>query len=165
VSGRVAKDFQTRGTSVHWVGVDLARTALAVAAGAGGSDSGRLGLVAADARALPFRDGSFDLSTATLTLHHFRDEECLGVLAEMGRVSKHAVIVSDLERNAMNYLGARLVSETLWRGDRLARNDAALSVRRSFTADELRSLAERVGFRRVEVRRHFPFRIVLEAWP
>jgi len=160
---RLARWLAARGTRLRWVGVDLHPRALQVARLEGGADAMSLGLVRADARALPFADGSFDLCTVTLTLHHFDDADCLTVLAEMARVSRSAVIVSDLERHPLHYLGARLLAATWWRGDPVTRHDAPLSVLRSFTPTELRELARKVPLGSVRVRRHFPFRLVLEG--
>jgi ubiquinone/menaquinone biosynthesis C-methylase UbiE len=145
--------------------VDLHPRALQVARLEAGSDQGSFGLVQADARALPFASGSFDLSTATLTLHHFDDADCVTVLFEMARVSRFGVIVSDLERHPIHYVGARLLAETWWRGDPVTRHDAPVSVLRSFTPKELGTLARRVPLGSPRIRRHFPFRLVLEGRP
>jgi SAM-dependent methyltransferase len=164
VPRRLASWLATAGTRLRWVGVDLHSRALRVAAiESAGGDS--FGLVRADARALPFGDGSFDLATATLTLHHFDDSDCVRVLSEMARVSRMGVIVSDLERHPLHYLGARMLAETWWRGDPVTRHDAPVSVLRAFTPSELAELARRVPFGEARVRRHFPFRLVLEGRP
>ena len=159
----VSRAFARRGVRVRWVGLDLHPVALRIAraelAGAGGLG----GLVRGEATRLPFSDGAFDVSTATLTMHHLVDADCVATLSEMARVSRLAVVVSDLERGLVNYLGAQLLSMTLWRRDRLTRHDAGLSVRRSFTASELLALGRRAPFSSVRVRRHFPFRLVLEG--
>lgn len=124
-----------------------------------------LPLVRGDALALPFRPGTFDVVLCTLTLHHFGDDDAVRLLAEMGRVAARAVLVNDLERTALNYLAARALSMTLWRRNRLTRHDGPVSVRRSFTLDELSALGHAAGLRRVSVHRHFPWRLVLRAEP
>jgi hypothetical protein len=43
----------------------------------------------------------------------------------------------------------------------LTRLDGALSIRRAYTPDELRSLAERAGLRGAKVYAHFPWRMTL----
>jgi len=191
VSRRLARRLGRGGRRVRWVGLDLHAGALAVARERPGADSGPggpeethpdtppprspaprrpaepptepFGLVRADARALPFPDRSFDVAHTTLTLHHFEDPDCRRVLREMARVSRTAVLVSDLERTHLHLLGARLLSATWWRRDRITRHDAPVSVLRAFRAEELGALAEGIPFRSVRVRRHFPFRLVLEC--
>ena len=83
----------------------------------------------------------------------------------MGRVAREVVLVNDLERHALNYLSARALAYTLWRRNRLTRNDGPLSVLRSFTSDELLEIGRRSGLHRPRVTKHFPFRLVLEGGP
>ena len=114
---------------------------------------------AADALSLPYDHDSFDVATLSLTLHHFDGEQQLRVLRELARVSRGTVIVNDLERNRLNYAGARLMALTLWRGNRLTRHDGPLSVRRAFTPAELYRLGTDAGMHG-EVHRHFFQRLV-----
>jgi hypothetical protein len=80
-------------------------------------------------------------------------------------VARRAVLVSDLERTRLNHLGARVLAATLWRGNPITAHDAPLSVLRAFTAAELAAVGREAGLRRVRVRRHQPFRLVLEGRP
>ena len=117
---------------------------------------------AADALRLPYADGSFDFVLLSTALHHFDDErDCVRVLREMHRVSRIALVVNDLARSRAALLGARLMAATFWRRHPVTRHDGPLSVRRSFTPDELRALAARAGFANGRVRAHFPFRLSL----
>lgn len=118
----------------------------------------------ADALALPFDDKSFDVALLSLTLHHFDPEDLVRVLKEAGRVCRRAVIVNELRRSWPNYLGARLLSETLWRSNPLTRHDGPLSVLRAFTAKELLTLA-RAAALSGRVHAHFFQRLVLVATP
>jgi SAM-dependent methyltransferase len=122
-------------------------------------------LVRADALDLPFRSRAFDVSFCTLTLHHFRDEDAVRLIAEMARVTRRTVLVNDLERGTLSYWSARLLSWTLWRRNRITRHDGPLSVLRSFTVAELLALGVQSPLQQPAVRRHFPFRLVLEGMP
>jgi SAM-dependent methyltransferase len=118
----------------------------------------------ADALALPFADGSFDVALISTAFHHFDDEaDCIQVLREMDRVSRVGWIVNDLARSRAALAGARLLAVTAWRRHPITRHDGPLSVRRAFTVRELRALAARAGFRGVQVRGHAPFRLALVA--
>ncbi len=170
------------GARWHTTGVELSAAAATIA-GAAGREGGRAKarptrgdggpdatdegpmaeIVRADALRLPFGDDAFDAVTCTLTLHHFDDRAAAAVLREMARVSRGLVVVSDLERASANYLGARLLALTLWRTDRITRNDGPLSVLRSFTIPELERLGREAGLSDVRVRRHAPWRLVLEG--
>lgn len=117
---------------------------------------------AADALALPFADRTFDVAVISLTLHHFDDEHQLQVLRELARVSRGFVIVNELRRTYLNYAGARLLAETVWRGNRLTRHDGPLSVLRAFTAAELMNVCTQAGMRGWVHRHHFQ-RLILVA--
>ncbi len=149
------------GRSVTWraVAVELNPQAAALARHGGTS------VVIGDALRLPFADDTFDVTLCTLTLHHFADDDAVTLLGEMARVSRGTVLVSDLERSTLNYWGARLLAASVWRDNRLTRHDGPLSVRRSFTRSELLEIGRRAGLRDARVRRHVPWRIVLEGRP
>lgn len=127
--------------------------------------AGAVSVVRADGLRLPFAADAFDLAVCTLTLHHFSGSDAVRVLREMARVSRVRVLVNDLERHLLNYLGARLLALTAWRRSPVTRHDGPLSVRRSFTRGELCRLGEEAGLGGIRVRRHFPFRLVLEGRP
>ncbi|MEX0907532.1 MAG: methyltransferase domain-containing protein [Gemmatimonadota bacterium] len=118
---------------------------------------------AADARALPYRSGSFDVVLLSLTLHHFERPDQIATLREAARVAKHAVLVNELERCAANYLGARFLAATRWRSNRLTKHDGPLSVLRAFTRTELLELADAAGLTVRRLERMFFFRLVLLA--
>ncbi|HSJ06896.1 MAG TPA: methyltransferase domain-containing protein [Longimicrobiales bacterium] len=152
---RSRRDVAILATDLHPQMRDLAL------ASAGRDDAVRIG--AADARALPYRDGAFDVALLSLTLHHFEEDDQVVVLREAARVARRAIIVNELERCAANYVGARLLAATRWRGNRLTRHDGPISVLRAFTMDELRNLARRAGLRVHGIERRFFYRLVLRA--
>ncbi|MDQ1559260.1 MAG: hypothetical protein QOD32_2320 [Pyrinomonadaceae bacterium] len=121
-----------------------------------------IGAVRGDAFHLPFADGAFDYVMCSLFTHHFRDEGVVEILREFKRVARRRLFVIDLHRHALAYL-LYTTAGRLFLHNRLIREDGALSIRRSFRADELRRLAEGAGLLNVEVRRRFPFRLVLSA--
>ena len=119
-------------------------------------------VVRADALALPFEAGSFDIVTASLFLHHFDDGEAIALLRELRRVARDAVVVNDLRRHRVAWafiwmLGkARLVS-------RMSANDGPLSVLKGFTDAELLAIGRACGDDRAAVRRLWPYRLLLEV--
>jgi ubiquinone/menaquinone biosynthesis C-methylase UbiE len=120
-------------------------------------------VAAADALALPFDRHACDVVLLSMTLHHFDEAEQVVVLREAARVARRAVIINELERCTPNYLGARLLAGTRWRGNRLTRHDGPISVLRAFTMNELRDLAAAAGLHVHLLQRMFFYRIVLRA--
>lgn len=114
----------------------------------------------ADALALPYPDASFDIVTLSLALHHFDLDDALQVLREMRRVGREALIVNDLERVRLGYIGAWLAGNLLTR-NRMTRNDAPLSVRRAYTRAEALAMAHSAGWHAAHVRPVAPFRYLL----
>jgi ubiquinone/menaquinone biosynthesis C-methylase UbiE len=114
------------------------------------SSSTRIQVQQADARALPFDDGTFDVVTCSLALHHFAPADAVLVLREMDRVCRSGFVVNDLRRSELGFGASWLASRSMTR-NRLTRHDAPLSVRRAYTPAELRSLLHEAGVRNAEV--------------
>ena len=119
-------------------------------------------LVLGDARALPFDNGAFDMVTCSLALHHFNPEEAVQVLAEAWRVARRGLLVVDLTRGYLAWLGAWLATRTVAR-NRMTRHDGPLSVLRAYTPKEMQSLALRAEIPNAQSRTHPFFRQSLLA--
>jgi ubiquinone/menaquinone biosynthesis C-methylase UbiE len=120
-----------------------------------------IALVQHDGAMLPFRDGAVDIGLCCLAAHHFAPHTLTRVLAELWRVARHGVIVSDLTRGRIDYLLARLMALAL--RNRLTSHDGPVSVLRAYTPHELWGLARTAGLERVRVRTAFPARMTLVA--
>jgi SAM-dependent methyltransferase len=114
-----------------------------------------------DALALTHPAASFDLSLCTLALHHFAPEDAVAILRELARVGRR-VLVFDAARAWPAYAGVIVLTHLLPM-DAVTRHDAPASVRRAYTAPELRALASRAGLRDAHVRMLFPYRLELVA--
>lgn len=126
------------------------------------SHFGEIRSVRGDALQLPFLDAEFDYVICSLFTHHFVDEQAVHILREMSRVAKRRIFVIDLHRHPIAYFLYTTLGKLILH-NRLLRHDGALSILRSFKADELRELAQRAGLRDVWIERHFPYRLVLSA--
>jgi len=123
---------------------------------------GGAALVAGDALRLPFRDGTFDVVSCSLLAHHFEPETLVEFACESLRVSRQAVLINDLIRSRLHlllvYLGLPLFRS------RITWHDAPASVRRAYTCDEMRGVLANVGARKVQVSRHYMFRMGVLLW-
>jgi SAM-dependent methyltransferase len=109
----------------------------------------RLDIQLATPDKLDFADNSFDVVHSSMVLHHLEPGPAVGLLREMGRVARSGVIVNDLERGYLWWLGAWLWSHFLTR-NRYTRHDAPLSVRRAYRANEMSALAASAGLREID---------------
>ena len=118
--------------------------------------------LSADALAIPFRDASFDLVGCGLFAHHLNPAEFVQFVQEALRVCRIAVLINDLVRDpihlAMVYAGYPLYHS------RLTRHDAPASVRQAYTPEEMREMLRQTGAARVEISRHYLFRMGAIAW-
>ncbi len=118
--------------------------------------------VVADAFALPFADGSFNVVMCNLFFHHFSDEPAKQLLRRLAAIASEAVVISDPERHWLPYLFIRY---TPWFArSPITRHDAPASVRQAYTRNELAALAKAAGFTDFDVRRFVPFRLGLTLW-
>jgi ubiquinone/menaquinone biosynthesis C-methylase UbiE len=116
-----------------------------------------------DGRRLADPDRSYDIAHSSMVIHHLEPEEAVRFLREMGRVAKDGVIVNDLVRSRLNWVGAWLISHLFTRS-RYTRYDAPLSVRRAYTLAELETLLARASLRPVAtIRGRFGHRYAIAA--
>jgi ubiquinone/menaquinone biosynthesis C-methylase UbiE len=101
----------------------------------------------------------YEIVLCSLALHHFNDQAAVRVLERCRRLSSKFVLVADLRRGFLATLGVYLLTATIFRQP-MTRTDARLSAQRAFSFDELRSLAERAGWKNY---RHRKFRSARQA--
>lgn len=115
-----------------------------------------------DALALSYERKRFDVTHAALFLHHFHGQEALRLLREMHRIARNGLLVNDLHRHPLAYVG-------IWGLSRVARmapmvqHDGPLSVRRGFRREELGTLAENADLPVPSIQWHWAFRWTLST--
>ena len=143
-------DARRRGRRLEVIAVDarpeVLETARAIRPALGRVAGLALGV--SDGRSLPHPDRSIDIAHASLLIHHLEPDEAVALLVEMARVARVGVVVNDLNRGRLHWLGAWLIGHLLTR-NRYTRRDAPLSVRRAYTRREMRGLLARAGLRPV----------------
>lgn len=116
----------------------------------------------ADALALPFRDGSFDLVSCSLFAHHLNPSQLAAFGAEASRVSRNAVLINDLIRHPLHlmlvYAGFALMRS------HVSRVDGVASVRRAYTPEEMRKILSQNSRGKIEVSCHYLFRMGVILW-
>ncbi|MGI8962769.1 MAG: methyltransferase domain-containing protein [Bryobacteraceae bacterium] len=117
----------------------------------------------ADAFKLPFGPESFDYVLCSLFLHHFSDEQVIGLLRCFYGLARRALLVCDLERHIVSYCFLPL-TRWFFGWKRITLHDGPASVRAAFRSNELLALANRAGLGHTRVSAHRPaFRLSLIA--
>ncbi len=155
---RVRADAAAAGILLTTIGVDEAPSLVARTAGR------VTHAVCANALALPFRDASIDVVMCSQLLHHFADADAERLLAELNRVARRSVVVSDLRRSWIAAIGFWVVSWPL-RFHRVTRHDGVVSVLRGFTTGELDGLVRRATGVAPIVQRWLGYRITAHWSP
>jgi ubiquinone/menaquinone biosynthesis C-methylase UbiE len=105
-----------------------------------------LTLRVADGQSLPFEADSFDVAHASLLLHHLEPPEAEALVRQMARVARRGVVLNDLGRSWLTWIGAWVVAHAMTR-NAFTRHDGPLSVRRAYSLAEARKLLTDAGLR------------------
>ena len=135
---------------IHVTAVDSRPEVLdaALAINPGLASEPRIELEVADGGALPYPDGAFEIAHASLVLHHLEPDPAVAFLAELRRVARVGVVVNDLQRGRLEWLGAWVLLHAMTRNP-FTLHDGPLSVRRAYTRREARALLADAGLRPV----------------
>ena len=118
--------------------------------------------VAGDVLALPFRDASFDLVGSVIFMHHLTPDQLIQSVNEALRVCRTAVLINDLVRHPI-HLALVYAGYPLFRS-RITHHDAPASVRQAYTVEEMQDLLKQTTAARVEIHRHYLFRMGAIVW-
>lgn len=160
-AGRGGTPEAVRG-KLHRSGIQLQVTLLDRAASHLAHTGNEAAKVAGDALRLPFADGSFDLVSSCLFVHHLSPVELMKFVNEGLRVSRSAMLINDIVRDPI-HLGLVYAGTPLYRS-RLTRHDAPASVRQAYTPDEITELLTQTKAARVQIARHYLYRMGVIAW-
>ena len=108
--------------------------------------------VVACAGVTPLRNKSVDVVLLSQVAHHLSEESAVRLFRECDRIARRAVVVADLRRGRLGpfafWVGARAL-----RFDPVTIADGMTSIRRGYTAAELRGLLRAAGVRATVERR------------
>jgi len=155
----IARWARQQGRRVRIVGIDKNPQMLR-ASGDRMRQYPEVSLEIADALALPYPSGSFDVVLCSLALHHLSYAEGVKLLGALDRIGRWGFIVNDLLRSWHAYLLTWLAMRLFCRG-RLVRHDGPLSMRRAYTLSELRAMVNEAGVGGVRIHPHPFFRVAM----
>ncbi len=83
-----------------------------------------------------FENLTFDIALCTLTLHHFKDDEIMGLMEILEKNARLGVVVNDLHRSRLAYRLFQMIA-FIFRLNEMSRKDGLTSILRGFTRQEL----------------------------
>ena len=111
-----------------------------------------------------FKSLDCDIVTATLFTHHFTDNQLIKLFSGIRHQARIGMVINDLHRHWFAYHSIKFLTSVLSRS-RMVRNDAAVSVRRSFLRNELSNIIYRSGIHGFDISWHWAFRwMVVARW-
>lgn len=120
-------------------------------------DHGCSEVICANVLQAPLGEKTFDVVHASLFLHHFRGEELRKILSSCLSISRYAVIINDLRRSVLAWLGIKILTAIFSRSP-MVKHDGPVSVLRGFTKSELKDLLASCGVTKYILRRRWAFR-------
>ncbi|MDG5768172.1 methyltransferase domain-containing protein [Balneolales bacterium ANBcel1] len=114
-----------------------------------------LRFVQTDTSGLLHNNIKFDFVVSNHVLHHLKNREVAPFLNGLSQLASRRVICSDIERSSLGYFLFSALTLPLF-NDSYIRTDGLISIKKSFTCNELMRIAPS-GW---TVRRQFPFRLL-----
>ncbi len=103
-----------------------------------------------------------DIIFNSLFCHHFTNEELAEILLWMNEHSTHGFFVNDLQRHWLAYYSIKLLTAT-FSSSYLVKNDAPLSVARSFTKQDWKEILNATGIKNYTLAWKWAFRYLLSV--
>ncbi len=105
----------------------------------------------------PFQNLQYDIVLATLTLHHFKDNEILSLLSDFKKKAAIGIVINDLQRSGIAYRLFQAVC-FLFRLNEMSREDGLVSILRGFRKKELIAFSQKMNFKNYTIRWKWAFR-------
>jgi 2-polyprenyl-3-methyl-5-hydroxy-6-metoxy-1,4-benzoquinol methylase len=102
----------------------------------------------------------YDVISNALFCHHFKDEQLIEMLKLMQYHCKLGFIINDLQRHWLAYYSIKILT-ALFSKSYLVKNDAPLSVARSFKKSDWEKLLAKAGIEGASIKWSWAFRYVI----
>lgn len=100
---------------------------------------------------------NYDIILCTLTLHHFKDKEIIGLVKIFHQQSKLGIVINDLHRSKIAYHLFKLICLVFGLND-MSRDDGLVSILRGFKKSDLQNYAEQLNLKRFSIHWKWAFR-------
>lgn len=104
-----------------------------------------------------FEQEQVDIVTCTLFTHHFTDSELVELFCRLQRKARLGIVINDLHRHPFAFFSIRLLTSLFSRSP-MVKNDASLSVLRSFSKKDWKNILLQAGITHSHIRWFWAFR-------
>lgn len=105
----------------------------------------------------------YDIATSTLFTHHFKDEELTALFNTIKTQASVGMVINDLHRHWFAYHSIKLLTAAFSRSE-MVRNDAAVSVLRSFHKKEIEEILRKSNISHYSIQWMWAFRWQIVSW-
>jgi len=105
----------------------------------------------------PFKELKYDIVLCTLTLHHFKEDEIIKIMATFYENASLGVVINDLHRSAVAY---RLFDSLcfVFQLNDMSREDGLVSILRGFKKQDLLRFSKKLNFKKYKIQWRWAFR-------
>lgn len=104
-----------------------------------------------------FKALNFDIVLCTLTLHHFKDDEILKIMATFNNNATIGIVINDLHRSKIAYRLFAVMCK-FFNLNRMSREDGLLSILRGFKKEELEDYSKKLNLNNSQIQWKWAFR-------
>jgi 2-polyprenyl-3-methyl-5-hydroxy-6-metoxy-1,4-benzoquinol methylase len=113
-------------------------------------------VVCGDVLTFPF-EAPFDIIHASLFFHHFKEDEIKRIILTLLKSCTRGIVINDLRRSIFAWTGIKILT-LLFSKSKEVRNDAPLSVKRSFVRKDWINILNDICPNNYEIKRKWAFR-------
>ena len=99
----------------------------------------------------------YDIVLCTLTLHHFKDNEIIYIIATFNKNASTGIIINDLHRSKLAYRLFGFICR-IFSLNRMSREDGLVSILRGFRKSELEAFSKKLDLKNYSIRWKWAFR-------
>jgi 2-polyprenyl-3-methyl-5-hydroxy-6-metoxy-1,4-benzoquinol methylase len=110
-----------------------------------------------------FKNIQWDVIMATLFTHHFNDKELISLLTGLKKQARKAILINDLHRHPLAYHSIAWLT-ALFSKSYMVKNDAKLSVLRSFSRADWQRILQAAGITNYSIKWCWAFRWKVIIW-
>lgn len=110
-----------------------------------------------------FKALKYDIATSTLFTHHFNDRELIKLFTQIKSQASLGMVINDLHRHWFAYHSIKWLTAAFSKSV-MVRNDAAVSVLRSFHRNEIAKILNRSNISDYSVQWMWAFRWQIVSW-